>query len=235
MKDNASKGWNENLKWLVFGACSQLDSEVVFNGTNTISKWVDVLVNNEKMNGILGYSKTGPGANSSGTTDEKVMKKFTSGIEQGKSIKEAWEDANAYYLGIKSKYWGVLVKDTCENYTLSDSLDQHNISYNSIYLYRYEYDKVIFDSSRNALEIEESVDNINYSRDYAVNTVQQYLNKENIPIDNLDITMEISVRDIFDNQGGYKETQNLGYIFEITPKGICLHKIEVHYKHLMQK
>ena len=135
-------------------------------------------------------------------------------------MKCAWDDANAYYLGAKSKRWGVLVKDTCENYTLENSLSKSNINYTNIHLYRHEYkDKVTFPPQRNDL-VMEGYYNITYNTDDAVNILQQYLVGEGIQMDNLGVIMEIEVRDLFDNKGNYKETQNLSYVFEITPNVI---------------
>ncbi|MDR1689081.1 MAG: hypothetical protein LBS21_10785 [Clostridiales bacterium] len=95
------------LKWLIFAACSTLndgpyrdrtDEEVKFDDKYTVEHWIDTLISNPKMKGILGYYGTAPLANAT-RSDNDVISRFLNYSKDEQSIYDSWVRANAYRSG----------------------------------------------------------------------------------------------------------------------------------------
>ena len=78
-KSSDNKDIKTNLKGLITAACSQLNDKTTY-GTDdpksSVDRWIDVLINNKKMKGIIGYHGTAPAAGNSWTPDDEVIKDF---------------------------------------------------------------------------------------------------------------------------------------------------------------
>ena len=97
---------NSNLQWLIFGACAQLNdymlqdnhgndrTDIVFDGKYSYEYWLDTLLSNPNMKGILGYHKDAPVANFT-RSDEEVIKRFLK-YSTEKNVYDAWIKANAF-------------------------------------------------------------------------------------------------------------------------------------------
>lgn len=165
---------NGNLQWLIFGACSQLndgpydekhtDDIIKFDDQYTYVHWLETLLSNNKMKGILGYYGDAPSASFT-RSDKEVIKLFLN-YSKNNNVKDAWFKANAFnsYLIIEdSLRCGLLVKDDWANKKLYDTLiDTSKVNGDIVYLYKavlaeaggVEYpDSIVYGEEFNSNEI----------------------------------------------------------------------------------
>lgn len=142
---------NENvedskLQWLITAACSQLNSyirkddegndrqDMVFDEKYTYQIWLDTLLSNPNMKGILGYHFTAPDSNDE-ASDESIIEEFLE--NENSSIYNAWVKANSYSIfNIRKTNAALLVKGNCDRCTLSESVsDNKEVEFKNVYLY----------------------------------------------------------------------------------------------------
>ena len=155
MKDHLNENINDNLQWIITAACSQVNKQDKENNTgdtnlSSTDRWVDVLINNKNLKGILGYHGQAPSANAI-HPDYQVIDDFLlySSPEladyERLNIHDAWIKANAFY----SKHifpdtlpCGLIVKEHYDDDCLYDSLISNDeISCDFIYRYTARYIK----------------------------------------------------------------------------------------------
>ncbi len=218
---------NDNLQWLIFGACSQLndgkykdhpDDVVKYDGKYSYQLWLNTLVNNSNMKGILGYWADAPTANFK-RSDEDVMNDFMRYSNEGLTVYESWIKANEFKSTAVGDFsindslrCALLVKDDYANKNLAESLaDNSNVSCNYVYLYKSKlilssilihekdtvYDSLIYDENVDATTI--------------LNGVNTFIEQYDINIDNnAPVISEIS-KTIFDENGGYIRNEIIEY------------------------
>lgn len=203
MKDHQGEDINENLKWVIASACCQLNSETSFNAyvnnsndtqkvsidTNSVDRWIDVLKNNNKLKGVLGYWGTAPSAKA-GNPDSNVVSKFFEyaepKFEDGRAdynIYDSWIKANFYTHDIREDTLpcGLIVKGNCDKEYLYSSLCENNeIEYDYIYLYTarfvkdYEINGSNFGHVENNTVIYEAIDAICNSLNTSIDDLLLY-------------------------------------------------------------
>ncbi len=153
MKDHKNEDIEENLQWIITAACSQISDDYVCNihrpdghndkknlEKNSVDRWVNVLINNKNLKGILGYWNVGLSASDSKTDSDVIdaflLYSFKDDSNNPSSIYDAWLEANASYFGLKTAPCGILVKDEYDKESLSDSLLSNNkVEFDNIYRY----------------------------------------------------------------------------------------------------
>lgn len=214
-----------NLQWLIFGACSQLndgpyeghpDEVVKYDGKYSYMLWLDTLINNPKMRGIIGYYESAPAANNSYTPDSDVISDFLTNTSNEDTIYNSWLKANSakakkeIIFGIEIDYTtsqraGLLVKGDYANETLHDSLaDNSEINYSKVYLYKFS--SGLFGVSTDKEDVTSEYAWIEPLSIYAQN------NEIQLPQEMLFSTV---TRDIYDDYGNYIETETVEYLLEV--------------------
>lgn len=162
MKDHADENIIENLQWVITGACSQINDKNYDNDgedyprLSSCERWKDVLLNNQKMKGVLGYWGRGPSSNDT-NPDHEIIKEFlrlstpNGGVNGNPiyNIYDSWIVANQYFKidnFIKgTSPCGLLVKDTYYKECLYESLvDTKDVGFEKIYRYTAENKNKIF-------------------------------------------------------------------------------------------
>ena len=182
MKDHIGKSIDLKLKWLIFGACSQLETSDV-TGYDSVYKWVNVLRNNDTMHGILGYHKTAPTIG-----DKEIMDKFIDKLRDGKTFVEAWKGANGGTINfpfVNNANWGCLIKEGCDETLVETMSCQVDHSYNNFILYRYEQKDLVISSIQNSIATVEQAQNIielqcTQEDQLAISIANAYLGKEKL-------------------------------------------------------
>lgn len=148
MKDHLDDDINENLKWIITAACSQINDRSSENYgddypiESSCDRWCNVLINNKKMKGILGYWGRGPSANDK-NPDNKIIREFlelsSPNNEKNYNIYDSWIKANEYFRikPIKgTSPCGLIVKDNYDKERLYESLaDNRDVDFEKIYRY----------------------------------------------------------------------------------------------------
>ena len=220
MKDNRDKGWDEQLNWIILGACSQLNDTDEVSGYTSVEKWIDVLKNNKKLKGILGYYGTGPSASNIWKKDYEIIDDFLTLAQPMAwnelnpiSIYNAWESANFAGFTTEEPYlkildWGILVKGNCADSTLYNSLaDNRDVKYNKIYLYRAKMMTESYANSR-------SIDTINTSTyDDIIHQVEDYIVDNNLMISiNDNFFVSEVTRTTYDTDGNNEGCEVVEYL-----------------------
>ena len=143
---------NSNLQWLIFGACAQLNdymlqdnhgndrTDIVFDGKYSYEYWLDTLLSNPNMKGILGYHKDAPVANFT-RSDEEVIKRFLK-YSTETNVYDAWIKANAFNTHnlpfcSDTLNCSLLTKDDYANQKLYDTIiDNSEVKGKVVYLYK---------------------------------------------------------------------------------------------------
>ena len=214
-----------NLQWLIFGACSQLndgpyedhpDEVVMYDGKYSYMLWLDTLINNPKMKGIIGYYESAPAANNSYTPDSDVISDFLTNTSNEDTIYNSWLKANSaaakkeIIFGIEIGYTtsqraGLLVKGDYADETLHDSLaDNSEKNYSKVYLYKF---------SSGLFGV--STDKENVTSEYAwIEPLSIYAQNNEIQLPQ-EMLFSTVTRDIYDDYGNYIETETVEYLLEV--------------------
>lgn len=209
-----------NLQWLIFGACSQLndgqydddhtDDKIKFDGKYSYENWLDTLLSNKNMKGILGYYGDAPVSNFK-RSDEEVIKAFLN-FGKNNTIYDSWIKANAFKSYIffpDSLRCALMVKDDLANKTLTDSFaSTEEVIGEKVYLY-----KAVLASLGNVQYKESLVFGDEFSRSNILSAVSLYAEQNNIDIDNhyIPVINEIS-RTVLDQNGEYINDELVEYI-----------------------
>ena len=221
MKDHNPDEINENLKWIIAAACSQVDDTEEHGGCTSVDRWIDVLKNNKKLKGIIGYYGSAPAAANPWVSDEDVIKDFLNISAYGynghlSDIYTSWLNANTTWDWIRKLPAGLLVKAGYERESLYSSLcDNSEAEYSSIYLYKFSTG--IGDLSTTKEEYETSGSHGGgggNSRAVAFAAVENYIDENILPIndDTQVISTEIT-RDVYDYNGEYVGSEIVDYVF----------------------
>ncbi len=177
----SGEGDNEdtsNLQWLIFSACSQLndfpydedhpDDVIKFDDRYTYELWLDTLLSNSNMKGILGYYGDAPGA-SFDRSDSEVIERFLK-YSKEENVYDAWMKANAfnsYIFFADSLKCSLLTKDDYADKMFYDTIiDTAEVKGEKAYLYKavlayvgnVEYkESLVFESEFDSDEILEAV------------------------------------------------------------------------------
>lgn len=231
MKDHTDDGITENLQWIITGACSQVNKEKRGDPLNdnenkplsnsSTDRWVDVLVNNKKLKGILGYHGQGPSANAN-NPDYEVIDDFLAyscdfdGTMEPMNIHDAWIKANEFYHHVivhDTLPCGLIVKEHYDDDCLYDSL----ISTDEVscdYIYRYTARYVVIASID-----DHNVGFVSYDDQLiipdAINAIHNYYGSA---IDENSISDEIMVidREDYSNKGEFISSAVDEYIFNVS-------------------
>lgn len=223
MKDHVNDGITENLKWIITGACSQINNSNKGSNGETLTKtsterWVDVLVHNKKLKGILGYHGQGPSANAN-NSDYEVIDDFLAyscdfdGTMEPMNIHDAWIKANAFYSHFMDDTLpcGLIVKENYDQEDLYTSIIS-NEEVHCDYIYRYtaklkklvgnlgvvDYDyELILPTALNA---------ISSYYDISIDDAEEMIDDEVLIID----------RETFSAEGSYISNEVEEYIFNIS-------------------
>lgn len=230
---------NGNLQWLIFGACSQLndgpydekhtDDIIKFDDQYTYVHWLETLLSNNKMKGILGYYGDAPSASFT-RSDKEVIKLFLN-YSKNNNVKDAWFKANAFnsYLIIEdSLRCGLLVKDDWANKKLYDTLiDTSKVNGDIVYLYKavlaeaggVEYpDSIVYGEEFNSNEILNAVNlyaaqnniSINSSYTPVINEIsRKILNSEGECIGNELVEYTVSFAKINESNTDFSEKNSM--------------------------
>ena len=226
MKDHDSDEINENLKWVITAACSQLSDTTSFGDqeditTSSVQRWIDVLVNNDSLKGVIGYHGVAPAARDDWfVTDKAVINDFLNFSAYGynghmSDIYSSWLNANTAFDAYHRKNAGLLVKAGCERELLYSSLcDNSEVEYSSIYLYKFSTGIGDWSTIKEEYEVSGSHGGVGNSRAIAFATVENYIDENILPINNDTqvLSSEIS-RDIYDCNGEYVESEIVDYVF----------------------
>lgn len=172
------------------------------------------------MKGILGYYGTGPSAANIWKKDYEIIDDFLTLAQPSAgnnpspiSIYEAWENANFAGVTTEEPYlkildWGILVKGNCAQSTLYNSLvDNKDVKYNKIYLYRAKMMTESYANSR-------SIDTINPSvYNDIIHQVEDYIVGNNLMI-NINDNMFVSevTRTTYDMDGNSEGSEVIEYL-----------------------
>ena len=226
MKDHNSDEINENLKWIITAACSQLSDTTSFKDqeditTSSVQRWINVLANNDSLKGVIGYHGTAPGARDDWfVTDKAVIDDFLTFSAYGynghmSDIYASWLNANTAFDTYRKKNAGLLVKAGCERELLYSSLcDNSDVEYSSIYLYKFSSGIGDWTTIKEEYKMSGSHGGGGNSRAIAFAAVENYIDEINLPIndDTQVISAEIT-RDIYEYNGEYVESEIVDYIF----------------------
>ena len=235
MKDHTNDGITENLQWIITGACSQINKqkegdpigdsgERKLLSASSTDRWVDVLVNNKKLKGILGYHGQAPSANAV-NPDYNVIEGFLyySSPEladyERSNIHDAWIKANAFYSGPVQDTLpcGLLVKEHYDDDYLYDSLiDMSEVKCEYICRYTMRYVKI-------AGNVGIVIDDHDVYVPNAVNAIHKYYGSA---IDDNSISDEIIAidRECFSNTGEFLSTNIDEYIFNVSVNNSSISK-----------
>ena len=163
MKDHQGESINLRLKWLILGACSQLEAGY----SDSYKKWVDVLKNNNTMYGILGYFDSAPSAG-----DDIIMSDFIHNLSLTDgalltTLPNAWKKANS------NSNWASLYKKGYD-VSLDETMNQMEapIADRFILERRFKFDITI--DVESALADDQSVNSaINLSNNYASDNLDE--------------------------------------------------------------
>lgn len=231
MKDHANDGITENLQWIITGACSQVNkqkegdpiadtSERKALSASSTDRWVDVLVNNKNLKGVLGYHGQAPSADAA-KPDYQVIDDFLNYCSpehsdyERSTIHDAWIKANAFYSKIlpDTLPCGLIVKEHYDEDFLYDSL----ISTDEVscdYIYRYTARYVVVASIS-----DKDIGYVSYDDEMiipnAVNAIRRYYGSA---IDDNSISDEIMAidRECFSNTGEFIASNIDEYIFNVS-------------------
>lgn len=225
MKDHNSDEINENLKWIIASACSQLSDTTSFKDqeditTSSLQRWIDVLVNNESLKGVIGYYGTAPGADNAWVSDDAVINDFLNFSAYGynghlSDIYTSWLNANTTWDSIRKHPAGLLVKAGYERESLYSSLcDNSEAEYSSIYLYKFSTGIGDWSTTKEEYETSGSHGGDGNSRAVAFAAVENYIDENILPIndDTQVISTEIT-RDVYDYNGEYVGSEVVDYVF----------------------
>ncbi len=191
---------NVKLKWLITAACAQLNDseEEIYDGHTSVDRWINVLIDNPSMKGLLGYYSSGPDANDP-QNDADVISDFFNSASPSKnnSIYESWLQANSYSLfNIKKLAAGLLVKGDYDKEKLYESLcDNTDTTFKNIYLYKFE---TLGGSEDVVYTIQQQT---------AVSAMAEYFEIE----ENSMLLSEVT-RDVYDVDGNYTSSEVVEYI-----------------------
>lgn len=197
---------NSNLQWLITAACSQLNNyiekdsngndrqDMIFDDKYTYEYWLDTLINNKNMKGILGYHFTSPSGNGD-MNDEGIIKKFLENNDI--SIYDAWLKANSYwFMNIKKTNAALLSKGDYDQDTLSESLcDNNEVTFDNVYLYTF---KTLGGTEEVVYTVQQQT---------AVSSIAEYFEIE----ENSMLLSEVT-RDVYDVDGNYMASEVVEYI-----------------------
>lgn len=223
MKDHNEDNINENLKWLIVSACSQLSDKTDdwSDGQESISRssldrWISLLKSNSNMKGMLGYYGTAPGADNEWTPDNTIISNFLESSADGESIYNSWLKANSTTakkeigLGIEFDYTasqksGLLVKGSYDKESLYKSLsDNSEINYSKIYLYKF---------SSGVLGVSSDKENVTNKYPWVI-SLNNYAQTYDIQLPDELIFSTVS-REVYDDFGNYIETEIIEYIVDV--------------------
>ncbi len=143
-KSSDNEGINAKIKWLITGACAQLDDEEEYDGHTSVDKWIQVLLDNPSMKGILGYHGSAP-VEIDPQSDSNVIKEFLDNADDNGSlvmstIYDSWLTANSFGLfKFRKTAAGLLVKERYDQESLYQSLcDNSDLEFTNIYLYKFK-------------------------------------------------------------------------------------------------
>ena len=216
-----------NLQWLIFGACSQLndfeyekdrryEDSVTYDedGKYTYEYWLNTLLSNKKMKGMLGYWWDAPIA-SFKRSDKDVIKIFLEKA-QNESIYSAWMKANAFttfswkppFIFDDSLRAAIMVKDDYANQTLYTSLcDSSDINCKCVYLY-----KARFIEAGKPVEYHNHIVYMSNAHQFIFNALSEYLQSENIVLSkNLIPVINEFSRTSFTGNGEYIKDEIMEY------------------------
>lgn len=210
IKDNVSLNIDSNLKWLIFGACSQLNYNYGNNNDSTCLKWIEVLKNSDSLHGILGYYGSAPSA----PADAERMSRFVDNVKNGFPMTTSWSLANSKDSILNSSSsWAYLCKDRYMQEQLNEVFDSNSNDYwQFIYLYRYKESAESFFRIANNVTYnkkEMKFDEVSNSIDDIVNITINYGLENNILLEGETYCIDVSVveKDTFDKEGGYLTSQ----------------------------
>ena len=231
MKDHTDDGITENLQWIITGACSQVNKEkrgdLINDNENkplsdsSTDRWVDVLVNNKKLKGILGYHGQAPSANAV-IPDYQVIDDFLNYCSpehsdyERRTIHDAWIRANELYhytVLHDTLPCGLIVKEHYDEDFLYDSLiSTDEVSCDYIYRYTARYVVVATIGDNNIGYV--SYDDQLIIPD-AINAIRNYYGSA---IDENSISDEIMVidREDYSNAGEFISSTVDEYIFNVS-------------------
>ena len=175
MKDHQGENIEPRLKWLIFGACSQLEVKGTVNFINrqeqykhdSYKKWVDVLKNNETMYGILGYFGSAPSVG-----DDEIMSDFLDNLTDLNgafltSVPRAWQNANS------RARWACLYKEGCD-VSLDATMNQEGNPSSSSYILErrmcWDISGDIDTATNNALNLCNTYVKNNFNNNYYIET-----------------------------------------------------------------
>ena len=221
MKDHQGENINSRLKWLIFGACSQLEVTGEVDGKtyyyDSYKKWIDVLKNNEGMHGVLGYFGSAPSGQ-----DNIIMSDFMEYLSDTNgwthmTIPDAWIKANGTRIntiGGANSVWACLYKKDC-NESLDESMtctDTHSTT--QFVLERYHC-QTINSNTRNISILEQDFK-------HAIELSEQYLATNNQEVDHslkLDKCIEYT-KEMLDSNGDVQNKDVQTYILVYTKEDI---------------
>lgn len=197
---------DSKLQWLITAACSQLNNyidkddngnlrqDMVFDGKYTYEIWLDTLLSNPNMKGILDYHFTAPDSDDK-ANDAFIIKEFLE--NENKSIYDAWVKANSYWLfDIKKTNAALLVKGDYDKCTLSESVsDNKEVTFKNVYLYTLK----TLDNKKEEVYTTEQ------------NTAMQLLSSYS-GIDEDDLILSEVFKDEYDINGNYISSEIAEYI-----------------------
>lgn len=219
MKDHPDE-FNDNLKWIITSACSQLSETTSFEDqeditTSSLQRWINVLKNNSNLKGIIGYYGTAPGADNAWTPDKKVIDDFLSFSADGKDIYTSWLKANTKDYSIYKQHAGLLVKANYEKETLDSSLcDNIDVTYSSMYLYKFSTGISDWSTTKEEVYTKGGHGGGGSIRALAITAINNYIEENSLPIDDTQVFISEVSCDIYDYNGEYIENDVVDYIFD---------------------
>jgi len=237
MKDHQNDSITENLQWIITGACSQINNDNICNvhpdgkkelNTSSAERWVDVLVNNKKLKGILGYHGQGPAANAN-HPDYAVIKNFLLYSSppydnyECSNIHDAWIIANAFPThGISDILpCGLIVKDEYDKEYLYDSLiNNSDVEYSYIHRYTSKYIDIIHPIEHNdEIIYKKAVDAISTYYSLSVDETEQILENNFMKIE----------KDTFTKYGEFISRETDEYIFKMSTTDCHISSFNLNY------
>lgn len=222
MKDHKNDNITENLQWIITAACSQINERNAENygseypQSSSSQRWVDVLKNNKKLKGVLGYWGRGPSANDV-NPDNEIIKEFlrlsTPLDDNGYgiyNIYDAWIVANEYFKidnFIKgTSPCGLLVKDQYDKDCLYNSLISNEpVNFDKIYRYTAESKGKIFIDHEKQVVFDNAVKSISTYYNMTIEETEEILDDNYVEID----------RTTYNDDGEYINEEVVEYLFEM--------------------
>lgn len=234
MKDHTDDGITENLQWVITGACSQINDKTIEddpkkyeNSLSSCDRWKNVLLNNKKMKGVLGYWGRGPSANDP-NSDHEIIKEFLRLSAPGGGVNgnpiyniyDSWIVANQYFkfenTFKRTSPCGLLVKDTYDKECLYDSLaDTKDVDFEKIYRYTAENRNWLTPNYSEEIIYPEAISSISDYYNLPLEEVLERIDNNYVEIDRVTYNLygDEEANDIEEYLFSFAQVQNSGSIF----------------------